>query len=134
MTLCQISQTYQRGIVIVLARIEGEDGNPLLQADIDTITLKVTDEYGDTAAPIYTESIDPADVIFDTLQVGDPRWKLDEIGFNFLHQVDGDATRIFSRTLRFEYEMVPVSSPNSRIWVVVRVEVLDAYAILEAET
>lgn len=68
-----------------LARVVGQDGILLLQADVQTISLNVYDNSIPNAVAIYTNAaIDPTTVIFDTPQI-DRRWTLPDQGYNFGH-------------------------------------------------
>lgn len=68
-----------------LARVVGQDGLLLLQADVQAVSLNVFDAGKPGTAAIYTNAaIDPTTVIFDTPQ-RDRRWTLPDQGYNFGH-------------------------------------------------
>jgi hypothetical protein len=69
-------------------RKDGADEADIVQADVDTIELTVTDEDG--AVTIDALDIDPATVIYDTPQTGDI-WEQGGVGFNFDHTCPGEA-------------------------------------------
>jgi hypothetical protein len=54
------------------------------QADVAAITWKAF-EVNDQTTVYANGTLVIADVVFDSLQTGDLRWKKDAVGFNFLH-------------------------------------------------
>lgn len=68
----------------LLARIEidrGGDADPVLQADLSSVTYKVFRKGSET--PTSSGTLVIADVIYDTLQTG-TIWTVDTTGYNFL--------------------------------------------------
>lgn len=76
----------------LLARIEGRDGNdssPIVQSDVSSIRYTVVDlDDGDRESVGGT--LNKTDVIFNTLQTG-AIWTVDDVGFNFLHELPAEA-------------------------------------------
>lgn len=80
-----------RSGVTLMARVTGNNGQPITQASLSTITYTVTNlGTGVEAAAV---SLTIASVVFDNLQQGNPRWTVDSAdapgedgrhGYNFL--------------------------------------------------
>lgn len=83
----------------ILARLVDQDGEPLLQAGVDTITWAVYPESGGDSEA--SGSLTPSNVIYDTLQT-DTIWTKDTTGFNFRHMV-ASTVLTTAGTWRFEY-------------------------------
>lgn len=108
---------------VLLGRLAGIDGQPLVQADIDAIEVRSYIHSGQqkgtlvipTGAPEpYTGTdLDPVDVLFDELQTDDPRWTEDEEGYNFLYVVDGSFVPEGDITYQVEVKVTPVSGPST---------------------
>lgn len=83
----------------VLARLVDQDGEPVTQAGVDSISWAAYPEAGGDAEA--TGTLTPSNVIYDTLQT-DAIWTKDDIGFNFRHVV---ASSVFTTagTWRIEY-------------------------------
>jgi hypothetical protein len=62
------------------------DEENIVQADVDTITLRIFLEGEQVGVD---EDLDPADVIYDMLQTGDI-WTADDVGFNFFYELPHD--------------------------------------------
>lgn len=62
----------------------GTTNDPLMSADIQTITVNVYEVAGNKRTLVDTNDVDTADVFFDTYQ-SNPQWlsKEDSTGFNF---------------------------------------------------
>ncbi len=79
-------EMWEGSACVLLARIVTTDNEPILQADISSISFASVDR---TATPNAVVSgptaLDKAAVIFNTLQTGDSRWKKDSTGYNFLY-------------------------------------------------
>lgn len=84
----------EAGDVLLMARVTGADGEHVTIADVDTISYTVWKAgappgvllSGSTTTPTNitgATSLTPADVMFDDLQTDDPRWTVDEDGYNF---------------------------------------------------
>jgi hypothetical protein len=91
------------------ARIYGNAGTPITQATISSITCKVFDKNVSVETPVLTPSITVSSVVFDTLQDDDPRWTIDETGYNFLHAIAATAFPTNNHIYRIEYIFTPTS-------------------------
>ena len=92
-----------------MARVYGNDGTVLVQADVSSITLYVRDTMDpstDIANSPYTLSV--ATVIFDTLLTDYP-WEEDETGHNFRYDTLGEQLPEGDKTYRFEFACSLVS-------------------------
>lgn len=64
-----------------MARILGEDAEPIVQSDVSSIALKVYDQENAIAAITEVTPV-VSSVIFNSLQT-DARWTSDATGYNF---------------------------------------------------
>jgi len=83
----------------IMARLVDQEGDPVVQAGVSTITWAVYPEGGGSA--VATGSLTPSNVIYDTLQT-DAIWTVDSTGFNFRHMV-GNGVLTTAGTWKFEY-------------------------------
>lgn len=84
---CQESVVVNEGSAcVLLARIIKEDGLPIKQEDITSISFSST-KVGTTGAVTGPTAVSKTDVIFDTLQL-DRRWTSDRQGYNFKYSPD----------------------------------------------
>jgi hypothetical protein len=92
----------------LLARIRGNDAANIVQADISSINLCVSQKGGtpDTAGTAVTV----ATVIFNTLQT-DARWTVDSTGYNFRYEVPAASLPVGGRKYLFEFKFTPASGP-----------------------
>lgn len=81
---------WQNGVAALLARVENINGTGIQQSNLTSIILTSRDK-ADGMTLIYTVTLTISAVIFNTLQTTDPRWDVDEIGYNFLYVVSGAA-------------------------------------------
>ena len=92
-------------VAVFLVRIAGVDGVNLTQASLTAVSYAVFDPDGQE---ILSGDLVIADVIFDTLQTGDPRWERccpsDVEGFNFRHVMPATAFPTGGATNRVEYK------------------------------
>lgn len=93
---------WEGGNATCMARIRGEDGAYIQQADIASIS-RVTYDLADTSSPDDTSALTVANVVFDTLQTSDPRWTVDSTGFNFLAVVPSTLLADPRKTYRVEF-------------------------------
>lgn len=120
---CEASTTVlKNGLLVYLARIRKLDGNLLQQANLTGITYTITDLLTSLVITGHSAiSLTIADVVFDTLQTGDPRWDVDETGFSFAHELSNADNQPFpnggrSYELRYTFSLVGGSSyPVSKI-------------------
>ena len=100
-------EAFEGHTVVLMARVVGADGSPLVAADLTSIkyevwSIPIPTEYDlrDARSKYVTVSVPEkvtsettltvADVIFDTLQT-DPRWTKDSTGYNFAVEMPDDA-------------------------------------------
>jgi hypothetical protein len=107
------ASVIENSAALLLARVIGADGNPVQQADINAITLKVFDAGGVLVTPSgggggYTSTpLDPADVILDTPATNEALWPYDD-GYNFIVQLDGSYWPVGGVTYQAEVKVEPV--------------------------
>lgn len=110
---------FKGGAAVLLARVVGLDGVPLLTPQVDSIrytaaTLDAADP--DRQTPLAGHENVPltvADVLFNTLAVG-PLWSADSQGYNFRHTLDGGAASAFpvaGLSYQVRYEVTPTGGP-----------------------
>jgi hypothetical protein len=106
---------FRNGAVTLLARIVGQNGANVLQADLSAIQYTVyllddQDPDSRTAVANHTNvTLSVAEVIFDTLQTDD-LWTVDTIGYNFRHVLDVSAHPAFAiagRRYLVEHQLTP---------------------------
>jgi hypothetical protein len=108
---------FKNGSAILLARVVGADGTPVVQSDVASAqyTAYLLDENDPDAATAVTGhtgvSVDVASLIYDSLQ-NDDLWDVDEVGYNFKHVLDVCANQVFTtagRSYRVVFELTPAS-------------------------
>lgn len=105
-----------------VARLEARDGDdlePIVQADVDEIIFSVRDiDDPDPVTGVPRESAGgdllAADVIFDTIQTGDI-WEEDGIGYNFLHMLPATAIDHDEHSFVAEYS-VKLQDESVQTW------------------
>ncbi len=106
---------FKNGSATLLARIVGQDGDNILQSDVNTIVYTVyllDDQDPNTRTPVtgHTDvSLTVADIIFNTLQT-DAIWTVDATGYNFRHVLDVSSNPAFAiagRRYLVEYQLTP---------------------------
>jgi hypothetical protein len=106
---------FKHGSVTLLARLVGQDGTDVVQADIASAKYSVyllDDQDADSRTAVTGHSevaLSVADVVFDTLQ-HDALWTVDEIGYNFRHALDVSEHQAFTtagRRVLVEFELTP---------------------------
>lgn len=113
MNLVTKAKTISASATVLLARIVGADGAPIVQADISSILMKVFDTSTSPPTLVNTggTSLVVADVISNTLQT-DPTGLLwtDATGYNFSHELNGHTyTPGDSITYRVELKFTPTT-------------------------
>ncbi len=112
-----LGSVFSNGSAVLLARVVDSQGLPVTQASVASVeysifALEVDDPLTLTAVVGHEAvTLDIADVIFDTLQ-NDAAWTLDEVGYNFRHEVDVTTNEAFpqvGRVYQIRYEMLPLS-------------------------
>jgi hypothetical protein len=122
-----MSDIIARGYVIensaavMLARVSGQSGGNVVQADISSINVKVFDL--DNATQIST-TITPtvSSVVYNTLQT-DARWTVDATGYNVAIALAGSYFPEGNRPYSIEAKFTPAS--GSAFYVVWQVESID---------
>jgi len=108
---------FKHGSATLLARVVGDDGVPITQADVASAryTAYLLDE-GDpdaaTAVAGHTDAaVDVASLIYDELQ-NDDLWDVDDVGYNFKHVLDVSGDHVFTiagRIYRVVFELTPAA-------------------------
>ena len=108
---------FKNGSATLLARVVGQSGANIVQADLSAIHYTVyllddQDPDSRTAVANHTNAaLSVATVIFDALQT-DPIWTVDAMGYNFRHVLDVASHQAFTiagRRYLVEYQLTPVS-------------------------
>ena len=108
---------FKNGSVVLLARIVGQNGGNVAQADISAIQYTVyllDDQNPDNRAAVAghtTVALAVAEVVLNALQT-DPIWTADATGYNFRHALDVSAHPAFTvagRRYLIEYELTPAA-------------------------
>ena len=106
---------FQNGAATLLARVVGNGGAPIVQADAAQIAYSIClldDDDADFRRPVEGHqdvALDPAAVIFNTLQ-SDALWTVNAVGYNFCHQPDVSVSAAFPRAGKkylVEYRLHP---------------------------
>jgi hypothetical protein len=103
--------------LVALVRIVGWDAVAITQATIDSIEYHVfdMDDNNKQTSP-ESNSLDPADVIYDTPQV-DNGWPYDD-GFNMRHLVPASCFPVGGHTYRLRYRLTPTGAEPQTFSVV----------------
>ncbi|MDE0913894.1 MAG: hypothetical protein OSB57_01800 [Planctomycetota bacterium] len=94
----------EKGSVTVMDRLTKPVGTYLLQADVESIVLRVFDTTSGTpGVMVYSELLDVEDVIEDVANTALP-WDRDTIGSTFRHVLEGyHVFKSGGKTYRLEY-------------------------------
>lgn len=110
-------ETFVGCDVVCLAYVTGDDGEPILRADLSSITLYVTRQRT-TTPTVNGTSLTIANVLSDTLVTDDPRWSEEAlettVGRNFAHVVAGSAFPV-ADSYRIEYTFTATSGVKSKL-------------------
>lgn len=107
---------FREGAAILLARIVDAADIPITQGSASAIEYSVFElnqfdpEDLTVVAGHDGVALDPADVLFDTLQT-DAAWTVDATGYNFRHDLGGSGGEPFPRAgacYQVRYELTPV--------------------------
>jgi hypothetical protein len=108
-------QVFEQSGATVFARIlNPETGNPIVQADVSSISYKVF-KVNNGGLPSQEGSITVASVIFDTLQTNDPRWTFDQAGYNFAWSVPASFFAEGGSTYRIELLFIPTTGEQYHV-------------------
>lgn len=100
---------WEDGGGTVLARAVGQDAVAITQASLTSVAWKAFDESGATRdTPVANGTLTIADDIFDTLQT-DPRWTLDDDGYNVRHEIAATVFSAGDHIYRVEYTFTPAT-------------------------
>jgi len=108
---------FKNGSATLLARVVGDDGAAVTQAEIAQAdyTVYLLDQDDPDAGTAVTGHanvvVSVASLIQDSLQV-DSVWDVDQTGYNFKHVLDVSANQAFAvagRTYRIAFRLSPVS-------------------------
>jgi hypothetical protein len=103
-----VATQNQNEDIITLARVVNPQQSPILQADVNSVALKVYDLSTQSTTAVYTvASIAVGLVVSDTLQTT-YGWSQDATGWNFKHRLEvGLVTGglIGGHTYRLEYKL-----------------------------
>ena len=106
---------FKNGTVTLLARVVGDDADPVTIADINSIeyTVYLLDDQDPDARTAITGHTDVtltvSDVLFNSLQT-DSLWTVDATGYNFRHTPDVSSYPVFAvagRRYLVEYFLTP---------------------------
>jgi len=121
---------FRDGSAVLLARVVGEDAQPVAQADITAAEYSIyllDDQDADSRTTVAGHdgvSLAVGQLIFDTLQTDD-LWAVDQEGYNFRHVLDVSANPAFAiagRRYLVEHRLTP--SNGQTILVRFRVNVI----------
>lgn len=108
---------FRNGTAVLMARVVDGQAAAINQASLASASYTVfaleQDNPASLTAVVGHEDValDVAEIVFDTLQTGGG-WTVDEVGFNFRHEVDVSADEAFGeagRVYQVRYELVPVT-------------------------
>jgi hypothetical protein len=88
--LIEQGECIQGSDLVILAYVATNDGNTLVQSDVESITITVVDKTSDAKTITGTYTPDASDCVTDTLQQ-DGRWRKGGDGFNFSYTIPGEA-------------------------------------------
>ena len=76
--------TFAKSGQTVMGRIYGHAGTAITQVSLSAVAYTVTRVASDKSESVTGQgSLTISDVVFDTLQDDDPRWEIDDTGYNF---------------------------------------------------
>ncbi len=108
---------FRHGTAVLLARVVDAEAASINQASVASASYTVfaleQDNPASLAAITGHEAValDIEEIIFDTLQTGGG-WTVDEVGYNFRHELDVSEDEAFGeagRVYQVRYELVPVT-------------------------
>ncbi|MDZ4659297.1 MAG: hypothetical protein SH868_17120 [Bythopirellula sp.] len=107
---------FRHGTAMLMARVVDGHAAAINQASLASASYTVfaleQDNPASLTAVVGHEEVllDVAEIVFDTLQTGGG-WTVDEVGYNFRHELDVSEDEAFSeagRVYQVRYELVPV--------------------------
>lgn len=115
MVLTANIEIWEDSDATVMARITGDDGAIIVQADVSSIARTTYD--CSQVPPVAVESgtaINVAASVFDELQT-DARWDADSTGYNFRNTVPASVLDTGGRVYRTEYAFTGASSESYHV-------------------
>lgn len=102
------AKVYQNGEAIFMAQVQGLNGELVKKADVTEIDgyVVIVEGSGQVITVVLDNAdftIDVDDVVFDTPVTGDSRWTMDEVGYNFLYQMQREAFPQGGKKYRVEF-------------------------------
>lgn len=124
----------QSGDISLMARVKVKGGTWGVQADFDSVILKVflVRDPGSPVNGANGEDIDPSSVFFNALRTTDPVssetiWTKDSAGFNFLYRTTADQLPTGGDKYRFEFKCS--KSGNEDLWIPFEIPTLGLYSV-----
>lgn len=114
-------KVFRHGSAVMMARVVNSLGQNLNRASVSTIEytvyeLTTSDPTGLSAVTGHNDvTLVVGDVIYDTLQ-NDDSWNVDEVGFNFRHEIDVSTNEAFpdaGKVYQVRYELMPVTGQKT---------------------
>lgn len=108
---------FRHGTAVLLARVVDAQATAINQASVASASYTVFALEQDNPASLTAVTgheevaLDVEEIVFDTLQMGSG-WTVDEVGYNFRHELDVAAAEAFGeagRVYQVRYELVPVT-------------------------
>jgi hypothetical protein len=121
--------TYKNGSATLMARVVDASGSNVQQAGIVAIEYSIYELdpcRPDNLTAVTGHdgvSLDVEDVIFNALQTGG-LWTVDEVGYNFRHEVDVSASEAFPKAgtqYQIRYELAPTMGQKTIVRFQLRV-------------
>jgi hypothetical protein len=121
--------TYKNGSATLMARVVDASGSNVQQAGIVAIEYSIYEldpcqpDNLTAVAGHDGVSLDVEDVIFNALQTGG-LWTVDEVGYNFRHEVDVSASEAFPKAgtqYQIRYELAPTMGQKTIVRFQLRV-------------
>lgn len=109
-------RVFKNASASLYARIVDGDNELIVPNDIDTLSytiFEISPERPDDLTPVEghdEQTLDPVVVFHDTLQTSGA-WNLDDVGYNFRHDIDvstHEAFPVAGVEYQVRYEMIPV--------------------------
>ena len=120
---------FRNGSAVLMARIVDSTGANVQQSGIASVEYSVIEldpcrpDNLSMVAGHDGVSLDVEDVIFNALQTGG-LWTVDEVGYNFRHEIDVSATEAFPKAgaqYQVRYELTPTAGQKTIVRFQLRV-------------
>jgi hypothetical protein len=93
--------------VVLMARIVGANGVPIVQSDVTSITVKVYDSTGTQVGSTLTPAV--STVVYNTPLVADPRWEDETQQPNFMLNLVGTYFPLAAKTYQVLIRFTPAT-------------------------